>query len=170
MKRIALFFSSTVAAVVLLLTHSPTAQVLAPITTVATGTTGTASTDAATGSTTSGTASSSTSSSSSSASGSTASGSTASSSTRTVTGDAVATRYGDVQVQIVVSGGKIVSATTVTYPSRGRDGEISNRSLPVLQSETVDAQSAQIDTVSGATFTSNGYIGSLQSAIDAAGL
>jgi uncharacterized protein with FMN-binding domain len=88
----------------------------------------------------------------------------------TVTGTAASTRYGDVQVQITVSGKKIVSATAVAYPTGGRDGEISSYAIPILQNETVTAQTAQIDTVSGATFTSVGYQQSLQAAIDLAGL
>ena len=54
--------------------------------------------------------------------------------------------------------------------SNGRDQEINSYAVPILNSETVDEQSANIDMVSGATYTSNGYIGSLQSAIDQANL
>lgn len=88
----------------------------------------------------------------------------------TATGVAVSTRYGPVQVQVVVSAGKVVTATAVEYPTGGRDGEINSYAIPVLQSETVTAQSAAIDTVSGATFTSEGYKQSLQSALDQAHL
>lgn len=81
------------------------------------------------------------------------------------------TAYGPVQVQIQVSGGKIVSATAIVFPqSGGRDREINSYAIPVLQSETVAAQSAKIDSVSGATYTSDGYLQSLQSALDAAHL
>ncbi len=87
----------------------------------------------------------------------------------TVNGSAVGTRYGDVQVQLKVTGGRIVSATALTYPrGSGRDREINSYAIPVLEQATVAAQSAQIDTVSGATFTSEGYLTSLQSALDAA--
>jgi uncharacterized protein with FMN-binding domain len=92
------------------------------------------------------------------------------SSTTTVNGAAVSTRFGDVQVQIVVAGGKIVKATAISYATGGRDGEINAYAIPTLQSETVASQSASIDTVSGATYTSDGYRRSLQSAIDAAHL
>lgn len=89
----------------------------------------------------------------------------------TVNGVAADTRYGPVQVQIQVSGGKVVSATAIDYPqSGGRDREINSYAIPVLQNETVAAQSAQIDTVSGATYTTDGYVQSLQSALDAAHL
>lgn len=92
------------------------------------------------------------------------------SSTRTVNGQAVSTRYGEIQVQVVVSGSKVVKATAIAYSTNGRDGEINAYAIPVLQQETVAAQSASIDTVSGATFTSQGYVQSLQSALDAAHL
>ena len=88
----------------------------------------------------------------------------------TVTGRAVSSRYGPVQVTLVVEGGRVVSATASGYRTSGRDGQINSWAIPVLQDETVSAQSAQIDTVSGATFTSEAYIGSLQSALDEAGL
>jgi uncharacterized protein with FMN-binding domain len=93
-----------------------------------------------------------------------------SSSTTKVNGAAASTRYGDVQVQIVVSGGKIVKATAIAYSTGGRDGEINAYAIPTLQSETLTKQSASLDTVSGATYTSEGYMQSLQSAIDAAHL
>lgn len=90
---------------------------------------------------------------------------------QTVTGDAVTTRWGPVQVQITVADGKITAATAVVYPQGNhRDEEINAEALPVLQQETVAAQSASIDMVSGATVTSEGYIDSLQSAIDKANL
>jgi len=96
---------------------------------------------------------------------------TPSSSTKTYTGDQVMTRWGPMQVEITVSGGKITAAQAVQYPSgNGRDAEINSYALPVLNQEVVDRQSAQIDTVSGATVTSDGYLQSLQSALDQAHL
>ncbi|MFD1539747.1 FMN-binding protein [Nonomuraea guangzhouensis] len=90
---------------------------------------------------------------------------------RTVDGDAVDTRWGPVQVQISVTSGKISSVQVLQAPDENRrDVEINNTALPILQDETISAQSAQIDSVSGATYTSDGYIQSLQSAIDRAGL
>lgn len=89
----------------------------------------------------------------------------------TYTGDLVDTRWGPVQVAITVAGGRITAATAVVYPNGNpRDEQINSYALPVLASEVVDAQGAQIDMVSGATVTSQGYIGSLQSAIDQANL
>jgi len=87
----------------------------------------------------------------------------------TFTGDAADTRYGPVQVRITVSGGKITQADAIEYPQEsGRDVRINSAAVPELNQETLQAQSAQIDTVSGATYTSEGYQQSLQSAIDQA--
>lgn len=89
----------------------------------------------------------------------------------TVTGDAVQTRYGPVQVQITVSNGRIVAAQAVQYPnSDAHDAMINNQAVPQLNAQAVTAQSAQLDSISGATFTSQGYLTSLQSAIDRANL
>jgi uncharacterized protein with FMN-binding domain len=81
------------------------------------------------------------------------------------------TQWGPVQVQLTVAGGAISKVTVLQYPSgNGKDQEINDYALPILTKETVDAQSAQIDMVSGATVTSNGYLESLQSALDQANL
>ena len=91
--------------------------------------------------------------------------------TTVVNGNSIGTRYGPVQVQLTVSKGRIVSATAIDYPNTdGHDTEINGSAIPVLQDETVTAQNANIDTVSGATYTSDGYRQSLQSALDAAHL
>lgn len=87
----------------------------------------------------------------------------------TFTGSAVDTRWGPVQVQIVVADGTITDVTVPVYPvNNHRDVEINQQALPILIEETTSAQSAQIDMVSGATVTSQGYIQSLQEAIDQA--
>ena len=89
----------------------------------------------------------------------------------TYTGDAVQTRWGTVQVQITVENGKITSADAIQYPNENRhDQQINAYAIPLLNAEVVDAQSANIDTISGATVTSDGYLQSLQSAIDNAHL
>ena len=89
----------------------------------------------------------------------------------TYTGDAVMTQYGPVQVQVTVSGGRISKSAVTQVPwNDWRDQEINSYAVPVLNGEAVLAQSSQIDMVSGATFTSEGYIQSLQSAIDQAHL
>jgi uncharacterized protein with FMN-binding domain len=92
-----------------------------------------------------------------------------SSSTATVTGDSVDTRWGPVQVQIIIADGKITAAQAIVYPQENpRDQEINAYAIPTLNAEAVQAGNANIDTVSGATYTSSGYIGSLQSALDKA--
>jgi uncharacterized protein with FMN-binding domain len=89
----------------------------------------------------------------------------------TVTGPAVNTRYGPVQVQVTVSGGVITDVEVVEYPdSDRRDQQINSRAVPQLVQETLDAQSGDVDMVSGATYTSEGYLESLQAALDEAGL
>ena len=89
----------------------------------------------------------------------------------TFTGAAVSTRFGNVQVQISVSAGRITAATAVQAPNRDRrDQQINGYAVPILDKAAVAAQSADIDMVSGATITSAAYIRSLQSAIDQAGL
>jgi len=80
---------------------------------------------------------------------------------------AAACNYGDVVVQITVQGNRISDAQAPTYPTdRRQSQQINQGAIPQLDQETVQAQSANIDTVSGATCTSDGYRQSLQSAID----
>ena len=87
----------------------------------------------------------------------------------TYTGDAVQTRYGAVQVEITVENGVLTSSNAIQYPNRDRhDQQINSYAVPVLNAAAVQAQSADIDSVSGATFTSLAYAQSLQSAIDQA--
>lgn len=86
----------------------------------------------------------------------------------TFTGALVPEPFGEVQVQITMSGGKITDVTALQLPTHGRSGFISQSVAPILQSEALAAQSANIDTVSGATYTSDAYAQSLQSAIDQA--
>jgi uncharacterized protein with FMN-binding domain len=89
----------------------------------------------------------------------------------TVTGAVVQTRWGPVQVSITVADGKITAVDVPQYPDGNhKDEEINADALPTLRQETLSAQSADIDMVSGATVTSDGYLQSLQSALDQAGL
>ncbi|KMS89464.1 MULTISPECIES: FMN-binding protein [Streptomyces] len=91
--------------------------------------------------------------------------------TRTATGDTAQTRWGPVQVRVTVRDGRLTDVTAVAYPQDNpRDEEINSYALPQLRREALAAQSAEIDTVSGATYTSDGYRQSLQSALDSAGL
>jgi uncharacterized protein with FMN-binding domain len=89
----------------------------------------------------------------------------------TYTGTAESTQYGDVQVQAVISGGKLTDVVVLQVPDRGGyEDQIVQIAVPELKSEALSAQSANIDVVSGATYTSQGYAQSLQSALDQAGL
>lgn len=165
MKRVALAIVSTVTALVLLLSfksHATTAVATGPAA-ASTSTSGSSS------STTPGTGSSSKAKKRSTATAKkTASASTAA---KTYTGSAINTRYGPVQVQIKVKNGKITTATAVEYPDgEPRDAQINAYAVPALNTEATQANSANIDSVSGASYTSAGYIASLQSAIDQAGL
>ncbi|MFF8596189.1 FMN-binding protein [Streptomyces sp. NPDC015220] len=91
--------------------------------------------------------------------------------TRTVTGETAQTRWGPVQVRITLSGRRITEVSAVVYPTENpRDQEINSYAVPQLRREALAAQSADIDSVSGATYTSDGYRRSLQSALDSAGL
>jgi len=97
------------------------------------------------------------------------SGGSATTVSKTVTGDTIQTRWGPVQVKITIKSGKLTEVTAVQYPTDNpRDQEINSFALPRLRSEALQAQSADIDTVSGATYTSDGYRQSLQSALDSA--
>ncbi|MCZ2404216.1 FMN-binding protein [Paenarthrobacter sp. Z7-10] len=90
---------------------------------------------------------------------------------QTFIGTAVNTRYGPVQVQVTVTGSKITGVTALQVPSEsGRDQQINSYAVPQLTQEVLAAQSAQVDMVSGGTYTSEGYLASLQSALDQAGI
>ncbi|ETK32603.1 FMN-binding protein [Microbispora sp. ATCC PTA-5024] len=90
---------------------------------------------------------------------------------KAVTGGVADTRWGPVQVQILLSGGKVTGISVLQAPDgNSRDFAINNQALPILNDEALSAQSAQIDVVSGATYTSDGYVSSLQSALDKAGV
>jgi uncharacterized protein with FMN-binding domain len=111
-----------------------------------------------------------------SASSAAAGGSTASTTTSgsaksgTYTGAATQTRYGTVQVQVTVASGKITNVVALQYPSsNSHSSSISQYAVPTLISETLQAQTAQINAVSGATYTSQGFVQSLQAALVQAG-
>jgi uncharacterized protein with FMN-binding domain len=104
------------------------------------------------------------------ATGSDSSTSGATTASTQISGDAVPTRFGTVQVQVTIDGSTLVDVTALQLPSGGRDSQVSAYAEPILRSEALQAGSASIDTVSGATYTSMGYIQSLQSALDTAGI
>lgn len=86
---------------------------------------------------------------------------------RAITGNVANTAYGPVQVQVVVATTRIVKVNILEQPSSTEhDLQIGQFAFPKLIGETLSAQSARIDSVSGATYTSGGYIKSLQSALD----
>jgi uncharacterized protein with FMN-binding domain len=89
---------------------------------------------------------------------------------QTVNGPVISTRYGDVAVQVTVADGTITAVEAAQLPSGGRSGQISRSVAPILASEALAAQSANIDIVSGATYTSEAYAESLQAALDQAGI
>jgi uncharacterized protein with FMN-binding domain len=162
MRRITLWLFSTVAAVVLLFSYrtstgggtAPAVAAVAPATTPQAA--DPTSTSAGAGSP---------------SPSSSASSGTSSSAAKTYTGAVAGTRWGDVQVTVTVAGGRITNVAVPVYPNgNGRDQEINAFALPTLVQETLQAQNANIQTVSGATVTSDGYLQSLQSALDAAGL
>ena len=95
--------------------------------------------------------------------------STSSNISGTFTGNAVDVGYGNVQVKITVLNGKITDAQAVQAPS-GRNDRYTNMSVPVLRQRTLAAQSANINGVSGASYTSYGWYTSLTSALKQAGL
>ncbi|MET7285819.1 FMN-binding protein [Streptomyces sp. NPDC005573] len=96
-------------------------------------------------------------------------GAPAAAGTRTVTGDRVDTRWGPVRVRVTLAGGRLTDVTAVDSPQENpRDRAISRYALPQLRREALAAQSASIDAVSGASYTSAGYRASLQSALDSA--
>jgi uncharacterized protein with FMN-binding domain len=88
----------------------------------------------------------------------------------TFTGQAAQTFYGAVQVEITISNGKITAARALTYPTESfRDQQINQQAIPYLVQETLQAQSANIQGVGGASYTTQGWIASLQSALTKAG-
>jgi hypothetical protein len=160
MRRVILAIVSTVVGLILLLTFKTHS------------TSGTGSPPAAIGTPSAGSASGASGSGGGSDAGGgtgTAGGGTGTAGATTVTGAAASTIYGPVQVQIMVKGGKVTAAKAVEYPQdTPRDSQINAFAIPVLDREAASVGSAAIDMVSGATYTSRGYITSLQSALDQA--
>ncbi|WP_457207966.1 FMN-binding protein [Nocardioides sp. P5_C9_2] len=174
MRRIALWFASTVVVLMLLAGyHTSFAGPLATHSTTSAYSAGVLAEPSTTGSSAApaaGSPSGSSGGSSGGASGGSGSGGSSTASS-TVTGDTVQTRWGPVQVAVSIAGSKITGVSVLQYPdSNGTDAQINGYALPILVDETMSAQSANIDMVSGATYTSTGYQQSLQSALDQAGL
>ncbi|WP_079038908.1 FMN-binding protein [Streptomyces sp. NBRC 110028] len=150
MRKAAVTTVSTVAGVILLLSlkphQSPAATVAEPSPSTPPSSTGSASTSPSTTHTPGGTSG-------------------------TYTGSVINTSYGPVQVSVTLSNGKITGVKALRTPSdRPRSQQIAADAVPQLTREALSAQSAHIDAVSGATYTSEGYTRSLQSALDKAGV
>ena len=87
----------------------------------------------------------------------------------TYTGAQFSNKYGNVQVQVIVAAGKLTKVNIVQYPdSDDKSVRINSDAIPTLIAETLSAQSAKVDTVSGATYTSTSYRQSVQAAVDQA--
>jgi len=166
MRRVILAVTATIAGLVALLsfkTHSPERSILTPSAAgdsgagvTGTGTGGTGTAGASTGGAGTGGA----------GTGGAATG-TLTAGERAVIGNVADTDYGPVQVQVIVKAGQIVKVNILEQPeSTQEDIQIGQYAFPQLIAETVRAQSARIDAVSGASYTSGGYIQSLQSALD----
>jgi uncharacterized protein with FMN-binding domain len=90
--------------------------------------------------------------------------------TKAATGAVAQNQYGNVQVRVTVAGGKITKVTALQLPqSDPKSAQISQYAAPQLQNEVLAAQSARIHSVSGASYTSQSYDTSLQSALDQLG-
>jgi uncharacterized protein with FMN-binding domain len=153
MKRVIFSAAATIAGLVALLNFKTQPATTAASSTAASGTSAASSSPATTAATSSDASSS------------------ASSGTATVTGTAASTRYGPVQVKVTVSNGKVTSVQAVEYPTdRPKDVQINSYAIPLLDKEAVAANSAKIDSISGATYTSTGFKTSLQSALNQAGI
>ena len=164
MRRIALWFASTLVVLMLLAGyHTSFAGPLAASSTISVYSAGVLAEPATSGASSAPVTTRS--------SGSTAGGSSDSSTSTTATGDTVPTRWGPVQVEVSVAGSEITGVSVLQYPDDNpQDARINGYALPILVDATMTAQSADIDMVSGATYTSAGYQQSLQSALDRAGL
>lgn len=161
MRRVILAVVSTVVMLVLLLSfksHGTSGLAVPP---AAVSSTGDSTSSTSTGSTPAGTT----------ATPSIAKKKSSTPTTKTVTGDAANTIYGPVQVEVTVAGGKVTAVKATEYPYQDpRDAQINSYAIPVLNQEADTAGSASINMVSGATYTSEGYLQSLQSALDKAGV
>lgn len=174
MRRIALWMMSTLTVLVLLFSYRTSTSSVSASTAQVAGSNGSGSgaeSAANVPTTPSSTTSSTTTSKGGATSTPTTNAATQSGTATTYDGDAVMTRFGNVQVQITVQNGKVTAAQVLQVPWNDRhDQQINSYAVPILNQEAVAAQSSSIDMVSGATITSGAYIQSLQSALDQAHL
>ena len=157
MRKITMMFMTTVIGLVLLFSYRTSTSGARVTSTVSTGAAPEGVVSGDSGTTTDG-------------SGGNSNGSGAkSASSGTVNGPSVSTRWGPVQVQVKIKSGRITDVVALQYPTgERRDEEINSYALPLLHDQVLAAQSANIDGVSGATVTTEGYVSSLQAALDAA--
>lgn len=154
MRRSPIVLAATIAGTAGVLAFHPKTPAVQPATASTAPTSSTTTTTSASGS----------------GSGSGSSGSGSSGSSGTATGDAVATRYGNAQVRVTVKNGKITKVEALQLQGNDpRSVQISSSAAPILQQEVLTKQSADVDAVSGATYTSASYEQSLQSALDKLG-
>ncbi len=105
----------------------------------------------------------------STSSGSSSAGTSASSATKTVTSAVASNQYGNVQLKVTIRNDRVTSIEAVQIPTGDpKSAEINASAEPILRRSALSAQSADVDTVSGATYTSNSYKAALQSALDKA--
>jgi uncharacterized protein with FMN-binding domain len=151
LRRIALWGLTTVSAVALLFSYRTSTSATLPTATGGTSGTTTTAPSASAATTTTGTPTA--------AIATTTAGHGSSTYTGTVTGTAADTRWGPVQVRATLTNGRITAVNVVQQPDRNqRDQEINADAVPQLVSETIQTQSIQIDMISGATYTSEGYV------------
>lgn len=156
----------------------PAATTSTTTTTVGTGTSTSTSTGTSTGTTSAGTSSGTSSGATATASAAPAASTDPSTTTTTATattladgtydGAAVQEPWGTFQVQAVVSGGQLTDVVIVSAPQDGHSSRINSSAIPTLTEAAVASQSASLDVISGATWTSQSYMTSLQAALDAA--
>jgi uncharacterized protein with FMN-binding domain len=177
MRRFVAVFVATVAGLVVLLSFKTTpakAPRAAALSTATPGATSATSSSAAVSSSAASSATSATSSSAAPTSAAATASSASSTTTKTVTGTTVdvsegGRSFGVVQVRLTLTNGKITAATAIQFPEDdSHSAQISQFSIPTLSQEVLSKQSASIDAVSGATYTSEAYAQSVQAALDAA--
>ncbi|WP_433245475.1 FMN-binding protein [Actinomadura nitritigenes] len=170
MRRALITTGSTLAGIVVLLGLKPHHSEVTGVSSSASQSSAPGTAGGSSGGSSSGTSGGSSGASGSGASGSGSSGSGSSAKVSgTFKGDTIDTRWGPVQVEITMAQGRLTAVKVLQSPSENpRDQEINSFAVPQLTQEALKAGSAHIDAVSGATYTSEGYIQSLQSALDAA--
>ena len=151
-KKPFLILTGTIAGTVGVLTYAPSSQAIAPTLTKSAATV-------------SSSASKSTATSTSAATSAATSATAKKVLTRTVKGSVVQTQFGPVQVQVTLNGNKITTIKALQTPQGGRSSWINKQAVPYLVQQTLTAQSAAIQGVGGATYTTEGWITSLQSAL-----